>query len=129
MDEPRGLIRHQKVKPSKQRFARQLRQDMTPAERALWQELRGNRLGEVKFRRQQIIHGYIADFYCDSAGLIIELDGSIHDDQPEWDTERQQALEQYEFQIIRFRNEEVLHELPRVLTEIVRHLRPEQGVR
>ncbi len=57
--------------------ARELRREMTPAEKVLWQELRGNKLG-LHFRRQQIIAGFIADFYCYAASLIIEVDaGSI----------------------------------------------------
>ena len=55
--------------------ARQLRRDMTPAETILWKHLRNRRFGGVKFRRQQPIDYYIADFFCPAARLIIELDG------------------------------------------------------
>jgi len=67
---------------------------MTLAETVLWGYVSGNQLG-VKFRRQHPISNYIADFYCHSAGLVIEIDGSIHD-EPEVlqnDIERQQYLE------------------------------------
>jgi very-short-patch-repair endonuclease len=55
---------------------------MTPAERILWQELRGNKLG-AHFRRQQIIAGFIVDFYCHKVALVIEVDGDVHDLQKE----------------------------------------------
>lgn len=54
---------------------RQLQQNMTPAERTLWQHLRGKRLGGYKFRRQQPFGGYILDFVCLEAKLMIEIDG------------------------------------------------------
>ncbi|MHB8778456.1 MAG: endonuclease domain-containing protein [Anaerolineales bacterium] len=55
------------------------RRDMTPAEKILWQELRANKLG-VHFRRQQVITGFIVDFYCHKAGLVIELDGVFYEE-------------------------------------------------
>ena len=57
---------------------------MTPAEKILWNELRANKLG-VHFRRQQVIAGFIVDFYCHKAGLVVEVDGDIHDLQKEED--------------------------------------------
>ena len=58
----------------------------TPAEKtqSVWQELRENKLG-VHFRRQQVIAGFIVDFYCHKAGLVVEVDGDIHDLQQEED--------------------------------------------
>ncbi len=53
---------------------------MTSAEKLLWQELRANKLG-VHFRRQQVIAGFIVDFYCHKADLIVEVDGETHDPQ------------------------------------------------
>ncbi len=91
---------------------------MTPAETLLWSYLRANRFEGRQFRRQQIISGYIADFYCHSASLIIELDGGIHERQQEYDTERQQALEFQGFRVMRFTNEQVMANLPIVLTRI-----------
>jgi len=91
---------------------------MTSAERHLWSYLRANRFEGLQFRRQQVINGYIADFYCHSAALIIELDGVIHDSQHEYDEERQQALEMYDFRLIRFTNDQVMNDLPTVLTTI-----------
>ena len=64
---------------------------MTPAEKILWNELRANKLG-VHFRRHQIIQGFIVDFYCHKAALVIEVDGDIHDLQQEEDARRERAL-------------------------------------
>jgi very-short-patch-repair endonuclease len=58
--------------------ARQLRQEMTPAEKLLWKLLRNRRLRGWKFRRQTAISTYIADFYCHELKLIVELDGDVH---------------------------------------------------
>lgn len=74
----KNIIVGQKITPQKRELAKQLRQNMTPAEQVLWQELRANRLEDYHFRRQQIIDGFIVDFYCHRAALIIEVDGPIH---------------------------------------------------
>lgn len=57
---------------------------MTPAEKLLWQEVRAKKLG-VRFRRQQIIQGFIVDFYCHKAALVVEVDGDIHELQKDKD--------------------------------------------
>ena len=75
----KNIIPGQRVAKEKLERARELRREMTPAEKILWHELRGNKLG-VHFRRQQIIEGFIVDFYCHQAGLVIELDGSVHEE-------------------------------------------------
>lgn len=67
------------------RFARKLRQDATPPERMLWHLLRNRRLGGYKFRRQQPIGPFIADFYCEAASLVVEWDGHSHHDRVEID--------------------------------------------
>ena len=90
---------------------------MTPAEKILWQEIRTNKLA-VHFRRQQIIKGFIVDFYCHAAGLVIEVDGDIHDLQQEEDARREMVLKEMGLRIIRFRNEEVEKNLSAVLRKI-----------
>ncbi|MCC6176089.1 MAG: DUF559 domain-containing protein [Chloroflexi bacterium] len=99
-------------------LAKQLRRTMTPAERVLWRELRANRMRGLQFRRQQVIVGYIADFYCDAVGLIIEVDGPIHEGQQDWDNARQEAIEQHGITVLRFTNDEVLSALAVVLEKI-----------
>jgi len=90
---------------------------MTPTEKILWQELRGNKLG-VHFRRQQIIAGFIVDFYCHKAGLVIEVDGDIHDLQQEEDARREKVFSEMGLRIVRFRNDEVEKELAGVMGKI-----------
>lgn len=90
---------------------------MTPAEKLLWQQLRTNKLG-VHFRRQQIIAGFIVDFYCHKAALVIEVDGDIHDLQQEEDARRDHVLREMGLTIVRFRNEDVIKDLPAVLGKL-----------
>jgi very-short-patch-repair endonuclease len=65
---------------------------MTRAECLLWERLRAGRLEGIHFRRQQIIDGFIVDFYCHTPGVVIEIDGAIHEQQSESDEERRDAL-------------------------------------
>lgn len=98
--------------------ARQLRETPTHAEAFLWGKLRKKQVGGLKFRRQHIIHAYIVDFYCPQAKLVVEVDGSIHDEQEEYDHERRADLESLGFAVIRFRNEEITGEIEMVLAAI-----------
>ena len=113
----KNIIPGQQVTKEKLQRAKELRRDMTPAEKALWQELRANKLG-VHFRRQQIIAGFIVDFYCHKAALVIEVDGDIHDLQKEDDTKRDKALSERGLKIVRFRNDEILNNLLMVVKSI-----------
>ena len=78
---------------------------MTPAEHALWTHLRARRLSGFHFRRQQVINGYIVDFYCHAAGLVIEVDGDIHSRQKEYDKERDNYLQSRGMRVFRLSNE------------------------
>jgi very-short-patch-repair endonuclease len=84
----------------------------------LWATLR-ERPGGFKFRRQHVVATYIVDFYCVAARLVIELDGSIHDQQAESDYDRQENLEALGLKVLRFKNEELITDLPAVLTTII----------
>src|SRR5690606_29627978 len=97
-----------------------LRRELTVAEDMLWAYLRGRYLEGRKFRRQHSIEDYIVDFYCASEKLIIEVDGSVHD-SPEAianDRLRDKTLINWGFRILRFRNDEVLHNIELVLNRI-----------
>ena len=113
------LIKQVYVKKIKAKLerARELRHDMTPAEKILWHELRGNKLG-VHFRRQQVIAGFIVDFYCHKAALVIEVDGDIHDLQQEEDARREKVLREMGLRIVRFGNEEVMRDLSAVVGNV-----------
>ena len=113
----KNIIPGQRVTKEKQQRARELRRDMTPAEKILWQELRANKLG-VHFRRQQVIAGFIVDFYCHKAGLVVEVDGDIHDLQQEEDARREKVLREMGLRIVRFGNDEVVRELSAVVGRI-----------
>jgi len=102
-------------------FAREMRKAPTLAEKHLWQNMRKKQIGSSRFRRQHAIDRFIVDFYCAAAQLVIEVDGSIHDEpeQQEYDVLRQAALESLGLRVLRFRNEEVLENTTHVL-EIIR---------
>lgn len=106
------------VTREKTQRARELRRAMTPAERLLWQNVRGHRLDGLGIRRQVVIAGFIVDFYCHAARLAIELDGGVHAGQAEYDAARDAALRVLEVNVIRIPNEDVLTRLPDVLTLI-----------
>lgn len=101
-----------------QQRARELRQEMTPAEKLLWSRLRKKQLDGLKFRRQHPLGPFIADFYCAAHRLIIEVDGDIHDLQPERDAARTKQFEEYGYRVIRFQNEHVLKNVEGVLESI-----------
>jgi very-short-patch-repair endonuclease len=100
--------------------AKDLRRDQTPAERRLWAYLRGKQLGGFRFRRQHPIGSFIVDFCCLSPRLAIEIDGDSHAEQVEYDEARTAYLEECQFAVIRFTNEDVRHRLEGVLAEIMR---------
>lgn len=116
-----GIIPGQRVTKEKLERARELRRDMTPAEKILWQELRADKLG-AHFRRQQIIAGFIVDFYCHRAALVVEVDGDVHDLQQEDDARREKALSELGLRTIRFRNDEVVRKLSAVVGKIKEQL-------
>lgn len=99
--------------------AKELRENMTPAELKLWEALKGNKLG-VKFRREHPVLFYIVDFYCHKMKLVVEVDGGYHnkEEQKIKDAERTANLEGIGLQVIRFTNDEVLNNLEAVLLKI-----------
>jgi very-short-patch-repair endonuclease len=113
----KNIIPGQTVTKEKLQRAKELRRDMTPAEKILWQELRGNKLG-VHFRRQQVVAGFIVDFYCHKAALVIEVDGDIHDLQQEEDARREKVMSEMGLRVVRFGNEEVMKNLSAVVGKI-----------
>jgi len=87
-------------------FARELRANQTPWEQELWQELRAHRFADVKFKRQQPIGPYIADFVALSRSVVVELDGSQHSQNADYDQKRDDFLRQEGFRVIRVWNNE-----------------------
>ncbi len=101
-------------------YRKSLRNNMTPAEAALWRVLKGHGCGGLKFRRQQSLGKYILDFYCPSLQLCIELDGSSHDYKYEYDEQRTTFLNAQGIKVLRFSNEQVWHDMNGVIAEILR---------
>ena len=99
-------------------FAKSLRKNATPQENHLWYDFLHSY--QPRFQRQKAIDSYIADFYCEKARLIIELDGSQHF-TPEgmtYDEARTRALNTYGLIVLRFTNHQIDSEFPAVCTKI-----------
>ena len=98
--------------------ARAMRHEPTEAEAMLWEALRARRLNGFKFRRQHVIGRFIADFYCAEAGLIVEVDGGVHDERRSEDRVREEALGGLGLTVLRFTNDRVLENMNAVLDDI-----------
>ncbi len=109
---------HKRTTPKIFKRAKELRRDMTPHERKLLAHLRAHRMGDVHIRPQHAIGNFIADFCAPRRKLIVELDGSQHLEQDEYDTERTAYFESKGYRVIRFWNNDVTNNLKSVLTVI-----------
>ncbi|HSA34029.1 MAG TPA: endonuclease domain-containing protein [bacterium] len=98
--------------------ARELRRNQTEAEKKLWVELLRDRVFGYKFTRQKPLLHFIADFYCSELLLVIELDGSSHDEKAEYDEERTILLNQLGIQVIRYTNSDVLQNIEGVYADL-----------
>ncbi len=98
--------------------ARNLRSNMTDAERCLWKHLRQRQIAGYRFRRQMPIGSYIVDFVCLERRLIVEVDGGQHQEQQAYDIRRDGWLVEQGFQVLRFWNNEVLNNSEGVLVRI-----------
>jgi len=114
------------VSEEKKAFARTMRKRPTYAERTLWGALRRKALG-VRFHRQAILRGYIADFYCPSEHLVVEVDGNHHLAREKYDATRDAALAAIGIKTIRFSNREVLSNIEGVVTKIHTHIGRKSG--
>jgi very-short-patch-repair endonuclease len=101
-------------------IARELRTNATSAERRLWNGLRREQISGFKFRRQVVLRGFVVDFACYSARLVIEVDGATHSSDVERarDAVRSAALRAQGYDILRFTNDEVFHNIEGVLETI-----------
>jgi crossover junction endodeoxyribonuclease RuvC len=123
--EPRGRegegdlahLAKRKPSPDQTAFARQLRRNQTDCEALLWKQLRAGQLDGAKFRRQEPILGFVADFISHEHRLIIELDGGQHADSAA-DERRTKLLTQAGFRILRFWNNDVIDNIEGVLATI-----------
>ena len=99
---------------------KELRNNSTPAESAMWELLRAGRLDGTKWRRQYSIGKYIVDFYCPKARLCVELDGNTHFTMQGdlYDLERTEYINSLGVSILRFENREIWDNPERVLLTI-----------
>jgi len=103
--------------------AKELRNNATNEEMILWGMLK-DKFPKLKFRRQHPVSNYIADLYCHSQKLIIEIDGSIHNlkDVKSNDEQRQKDIESFGIKVIRFTNKEIRNSLDKVFQAIEKNI-------
>ncbi len=120
-----AVLRGQRVEQGKLEIARQMRAAPTAGEAIAWTILRGRGLDGLKFRRQQVIAGFIVDFYCAEHRLVLEIDGDIHDrpEQETADRERSHVFARLGIVVARIRTEQVNTAIVRMA--IYGALRPE----
>jgi very-short-patch-repair endonuclease len=112
------------AKPKLFGYVRVMRKNPTDAERILWTELKKLKSDGIIFRRQHPIDIFIADFYCHSLKVIIEVDGEIHEtiDAMEYDLGRSVELDKYNITVLRFCNDEVISSIDSVLEKIKQYI-------
>ena len=100
--------------------AKALRDNITLAEKLLWEKLSGKKVLGLRFRSQHPIDIFIADFYCHPIKLVVEIDGGIHQNekQNEYDMGREAELKKLGIDVIRFTNEEVINNIDGVIKAI-----------
>ena len=103
-----GVIRKQKTNPKNLELAREFRKNPTESEDAVWQMLRNRQIKNLNWRRQQVIFGYIADFYCAELKVVLEIDGSVHEneDVKAYDEFRTSVFESKGIKVFRLKNED-----------------------
>lgn len=103
-------------------LAKELRKWQTKAEEYFWEIVRDRGLFGIKFRRQHPFGRYIADFFSNEIGLVIELDWPVHHKTKEYDQERDQTIKSYNIKILRFANDDVFNDIEWVLQKIYDHI-------
>jgi len=101
--------------------ARELRKGRNLAEALMWKELKEKQLNGLSFDRQSLIGHYIADFYCASAKVVIEIDGSSHIGREEYDHERDEFMKAIGLTVIRISDADVKFNMTGVLSMLANH--------
>ena len=114
-------IRKQRINPKKLELARHFRKNPTESEDVVWQMLRNRQIKNLKWRRQQVIDGFIADFYCAELNVVLEIDGSVHEKEEvkEYDEYRTSVFESRGIRTFRLKNEDCDKQH---LTELIEHI-------
>ena len=102
---------------------KKLRNDMTEAEKKLWEYLRWKKINWLKFRRQHSVWRYILDFYCPKLKIWIELDWNVHDNREEYDNIRTEFLNNCGIKIIRFSNNDIENNLKWSLEKLKNYIK------
>jgi very-short-patch-repair endonuclease len=109
--------------PKLKEYARQNRKNPTAAEIKMWQMLNRKQFINLKFTRQKPLGQFIADFYCPQLLLVIEIDGDTHTPEGSYDIKRSNMLkEKYEIEVLRYTNNEILHNLEGVYTHLLTYV-------
>jgi len=116
----------QSLKERAKTLARQLRKNSTKAERKFWELVRNRRFNNYKFYRQKVLFYeyhqikkfFIADFYCHQKKLIIEIDGGIHEQQKEYDQNREEILKSLDLTVTRFTNEDIENQIETIFSKL-----------
>jgi len=106
----------------RKRLSRNLRNNSTLSEVLLWNELKAGKIKGYKFNRQKPLDNYIVDFYCKKLSLVVEIDGETHIDKEIDDKLRQDKLEKYKLNFLRFEDIEVKKEMHNVLDKIYSYI-------
>ena len=107
--------------------ARELRKSMTNAEKVFWEIVRNRKVKGYHFRKQHPFGGYILDFYCHKANLVVELDGKIHLKKKQYDREREEYLNSCGLRVLRFNNEDLIVRKNWVIERLISYL--ESGIK
>jgi len=122
----RMIERHMFYGASKKIFLRafELRNNMTEAEKVLWEILKNKELFKARWKRQHPIDIFIVDFYCHKYKIVIEVDGEIHQDDEvkERDYGREHDIEKLGIRILRFTNKEIFEEIGSVKSRILHEI-------
>jgi len=112
-------------KPELKTLRKKLRQNLTPAEAALWNHLKSRQFEDRRFTKQHSIENYIVDFYCASERLVLELDGEVHNNATAqaYDLIRTKRLEDLGYTVLRFENKMVFENLALVFTKLKEHFK------
>ena len=121
------------LKKVAQSLARDMRQNPTKAEKVFWDAVRNKKVMNARFIRQHPLYFdflgkttfYIADFYCKEKCLVVEIDGRIHEYTKERDKLRTEIINLLGLKVIRFKNEEVLNDIDKVIEKLMRELKEE----
>ena len=106
-----GIVRGQLINPEKLELAKHFRKNPTEKEDKVWQMLRNRQIKNLKWRRQQVIDGFIADFYCADLNVVLEIDGPVHDnkEEKEYDDARTEVFNTKGIKTYRLKNEDCDH--------------------